>query len=125
MKTGIQEYAAETAAELQAVDHHLSPQSLARFQENDRAWPVELWIKVREPAEVWLKARDGEESRMEVRYREDSFLLEMVQIHPDPCDPGAGESPLHRKWRKRNGNIQGPYMSTISERLEQENLERA
>ena len=95
MKTDVETRATTLAEEFKALGHQLSPQSLERFQRDDRAWPVELWMKVRD--------ENG------------NHRLEMVHLYPDPCDPGPGRRPLERVWRERNGGIRHGYVRTVKE----------
>ena len=95
MKRHIREVATDVAHEMGALDAEISPESLARFQQDQRVWPVELWMKV--PAE-------GRQTR-----------LEMVQFHPDPCQPNAGSETLERHWMQRNPGMEKRYIHTIRE----------
>ena len=81
MKKDILQAASETTQDFGALDHQISPQSLERFLRNDRVWPVELWMKVRDP--------EGHER------------LTPVQFHPDPCGPEPGRNILEREWMQR------------------------
>ena len=95
MKTGVETRATALAEEFKALDHQLSPQSVERFQRNDRVWPVELWMKVRD--------------------EKGNHRLEMIQLYADPCDPGPGSGPLEREWRERDGGIRHGYIRTVKE----------
>ena len=95
MKRHIHQEMTETVLEHGAPDHHVSLQSLERFLENDRAWPAELWMKVRKP---------GGEKR-----------VVLLRFQPDPCDPNSGSSPLERQWIQRSTEPSGEYIETISE----------
>ena len=39
-------------AQTRPVDFRISPKSVARFQDNDRLWPVEVWIRTHDGDEV-------------------------------------------------------------------------
>ena len=95
MKRDIHPEVLQVAEDMGALDHHLSPQSLERFLQDDRVWPVEVWMKLRGP--------EGEER------------LALAQLHPDPCSPGPGKGPLEREWMLRVVNMDRRYVHTIRE----------
>ena len=99
MKRDIHDLALETAEDFGALEQYISPESLKRFRDNDQAWPVELWMKVRDP--------------------EGNNRLEMVQIHPDPCNPTPGRGPMEREWMQRSADLRNGYNPTIRECPEQ------
>ena len=96
MKKDILQAASETTQDFGTLDHQISPQSLERFLRDDRIWPVELWMKVRDP--------EGHER------------LTLVQLHPDPCGPEPGRNALEREWTQRSRDPEhSGYIRTIRE----------
>ena len=81
MKRTPAEFMAEFAAQTRPLDHHISPQSIVRFQDDDRLWPVEVWMRI--------PTHDGNE------------VPQVWEMYVDPCDPEPGAIHLEREWRIR------------------------
>ena len=81
MKRNIVEHAENAAQDLEALEYRITVESTQRFLDDDRVWPVE----------VWMALRDG---CGKVRLR-------LLQLRPDPTEPAPGEHPLVRRWSDR------------------------
>ena len=93
MKKDILQAACEATHDFGALDHQISPQSLEQFMRDDRVWPVELWMRFRNP--------EGHEQ------------LALVRLHPDPCGPEPGRNILEREWMQRT--VDHEHIQTIRE----------
>ena len=74
----LMEYLEELLRELAPEDHHVSVESTNLFLDNDRVWPVE----------VWLALPDGG----------GTVRLSLLQLRPDATRPQPGRNPLERHW---------------------------
>ena len=81
MKMTPAKFMEDFAVQTRPVDFYISPNSVARFQSDDRLWPVEVWIRV--------KIRDGND------------IPQVWEMYVDPCDAEHGDEMLEREWRIR------------------------
>ena len=93
------EYLEEIMGEMDPEEYRVSPDSVSRFLDNDRVWPVE----------VWMALRDGT----------GKVRLQVMQLRPDATRPGPGRHPLERHWVSMTLTTLTEANRTIRERPEE------
>ena len=81
IKRNPKEFMERFAAQTKPLDYHISSKSIARFLDDDRLGPVEVWIRV--------------------RTYHGNVVPQFWEMYADPCDPEPGGTFLERAWRIR------------------------
>ena len=88
----IARYCARIGRELGARDLRISPQSLERFTQDPRVWPIEAWITIPRTT-----PEGNPPAHQDAKNREDR-RLGLLRVRPNPIQPGPGPDPLWRCW---------------------------